>query len=221
MADPISPSSPDPRALAMLRDQIEARGLRDPRVLGAMARVDRAAFVPTAQRAHAYEDRPLPIGEGQTISQPFMVACMTSLLALDPTSRVLEVGTGSGYQCAVLAELAGEVVSLERHAALADTAAVQLHALGYGNVAVHAADGSLGWPARAPYDAILVTAAAPALPEALLGQLAEGGTLVCPVGTRAEQELVVVRREGGVLKPCHAMRCVFVPLLGEQGWPAG
>ena len=210
--------SPDPRALHMVRDQLEARGLHDPRVLAAMAQVDRAAFVPLALQAHAYEDRPLPIGHGQTISQPYMVACMTALLALTPTARVLEIGTGSGYQSAVLASLAAEVHTLERHAALAEAALERFRRLGIHNVTVHHADGSLGWPARDPYDAILVTAAAPKLPEALLGQLADGGVLVCPVGDRKEQQLVVVHREGDTFSQRNDTRCVFVPLIGAQGW---
>lgn len=210
---------PESPALLMLREQIQARGVKDERVLGAMARVDRAAFVPPEMRVHAYEDRPLPIGDGQTISQPYMVARMTALLALAPTARVLEIGTGSGYQTAVLAELAAEVVSVERQATLAHEAADRLLHRGYRNVTVHHADGTLGWPAREPYDAILVTAAAPALPKALLGQLADGGRLVCPVGSRAAQQLEVITRRGAAFNRQVDTRCIFVPLLGKQGWP--
>lgn len=216
-----SAGAPLAETQAMLQQQIVARGLHDPRVLAAMAAVDRGAFVPEAMRVNAYEDRPLPIGQEQTISQPYMVACMTALLALRPGARVLEVGTGSGYQAAVLAQLAGSVITVERHAALADAARARLAALGYQNVVVHHADGTLGWPEGAPYDAILVTAGAPEVPAALLAQLAPGGTLVCPVGTRAEQRLVVVHQGEAGLEQHYDTRCLFVPLLGAQGWPVG
>ena len=213
------PENPDPRAEAMVRDQITARGVTDHRVLDAMARVPRAAFVPQDMQPHAYEDRPLPIGCGQTISQPFMVAHMTELLHLSPTSRVLEIGTGSGYQTAILSALAGRVVSVERHAPLAEAAAERLAALGYRNLEIYTGDGSAGWPQRAPYDAILVTAGAPVLPEALDAQLAEGGRLVCPVGSRTEQQLLVVTRRGDEFHREVGTRCMFVPLVGSSGWP--
>jgi len=215
----MNPENLDPRAVDMVREQIVARGVTDPRVLAAMARVPRAAFVPEVSQEKAYEDRPLPIGCEQTISQPYMVAHMTELLRLTPTSRVLEIGTGSGYQTAVLAALAGRVVSVERHAALSDRAGTQLAALGYQNVALYTGDGSAGLPAEGPYDAILVTAGAPALPEALVGQLAEGGRLVCPVGPRKQQELLVITRRGSTFERETGTRCMFVPLVGTSGWP--
>lgn len=203
----------------MVTQQITARGVKDARVLDAMARIPRERFVPQAQRGSAYEDRPLPIGEEQTISQPFMVGLMTELLHLARESRVLEIGTGSGYQTAVLASIAGRVISLERHAPLAERAAWTLRCLGFDNVEIHAADGTRGWPAGAPYDAILVTAGAPALPEPLLTQLAEGGRLVCPVGPRDLQDLMIVTRRGNGFSYEMGTRCVFVPLIGQEGWP--
>lgn len=209
----------DPRAAEMVRAQVAARGVRDPRVLDAMARVPRGEFVPVAAREQAYEDRPVPIGAGQTISQPYMVGAMTELLGPWPRGRVLEVGTGSGYQAAVLALLAREVVSVERHAALARQAAGVLARLGLRNVAIHVGDGTLGWPPGAPYDAIIVTAGAPALPHSLAGQLADGGRLVCPVGDRETQELIVLDRRGDQWQETRQTRCVFVPLVGAEGWP--
>lgn len=214
-----APETPDPSALQMVREQIAARGVTDPRVLDAMARVPRASFVPREWQPHAYEDRPLPIGCAQTISQPYMVAHMTELLRLSPTSRVLEIGTGSGYQTAVLAALAGRVVSIERHAALAEAAAQRLTGLGYRNVAVFTGDGSAGMPAEGPYDAILVTAGAPVLPNALEAQLADGGRLVCPVGPREQQQLLVVTRQGTAFQRELGTKCMFVPLVGASGWP--
>lgn len=216
-----APDNLDPRAVAMVREQIAARGVTDPRVLDALARVPREAFVPREWQAHAYEDRPLPIGCGQTISQPYMVAHMTELLHLSPTSRVLEIGTGSGYQTAVLAALAGRVVSVERHAALSKDAGRRLAALGYRNVALYTGDGSAGFPAEAPYDAILVTAGAPVLPEALQQQLADGGRLVCPVGPREQQQLLVLTRHGEAFDREAGTRCMFVPLVGTFGWDEG
>ena len=203
---------------AMLREQILARGVDDARVLAAMREVPREDFVPDYQRRYAYVDSALSIGEGQTISQPFIVAYMLAALELTATDRVLEIGTGSGYNAALCAELAAEVYSVERLPELASRATTQLRRHGYHNVQVHLGDGSLGWPEAAPYDAIVVTAGAPDVPEALQQQLAEGGRLVIPVGRSGSQRLVRVRREGEhstreLLTPVR-----FVPLIGKEGW---
>lgn len=203
----------------MVQAQIAGRGVRNAQVLDAMSRIPRDRFVPAGERIKAYEDRPLPIGADQTISQPFMVGLMTALLRLTPQSRVLEIGTGSGYQTAVLASLAGRVISLERHPALAHRAAATLRNLGFDNVEIHPADGTCGWAAGAPYSAILVTAGAPALPEPLLAQLADGGRMVCPVGPRDLQHLMVTTRRGDTFAHETNTRCVFVPLIGQEGWP--
>lgn len=204
---------------AMVDDQLRPRGVKDARVLAAMLKVPRHEFVPGEFQHHAYEDRPLPIGQGQTISQPYMVALMTELLESDPAGRVLEIGTGSGYQAAVLARLWGQVVTVERLPGLAARAADSLADLGADNVRVRVGDGTLGWPAEAPYDAILVTAGAPRLPEALTGQLAEGGRLVIPIGGAHHQQLRRYRRQGEDLFEDTHCGCVFVPLLGADGWP--
>jgi len=188
-------------------------------VLEAFMAVPRHHFVPDRFRVHAYEDRPLDIGSGQTISQPYMVAAMTELLALRPTDHVLEIGTGSGYQTAILATLAGHVTSIERFAGLADRAQRLLRALEYDNVTVQVGDGTLGHPDGAPYDAILVTAAAPRVPAALLDQLAMNGRLVCPVGEREVQRLVRVVRTPEGYREEAGIECVFVPLVGSDGWP--
>ncbi len=205
-----------------MAEDIRHMGVTDARVLSAMARVPRHRFVPEAQVAFAYADGPLPIGDGQTISQPYMVAAMTEALRLKGTERVLEVGTGSGYQCAVLAELAREVVTVERIAELSERAGAVLADLGYTNVIRVVGDGTLGAPPNAPYDAILVTAGAPAAPEPLLAQLADGGRLVIPEGGRGIQTLVryTVRytREGRNLRTEPLMQCMFVPLIGSHGW---
>lgn len=203
----------------MLVQQITARGVSNAHVLAAMAAVPRHLFVPDALRQSAYEDHPLPIGQGQTISQPYIVALMTELMELGPEDRVLEIGTGSGYQAAILSHLAAEVVSIERHAALAEEARARLAALGYTNVSILCADGTLGYARLAPYDAIIVTAAGPQIPVALLDQLAMGGRLLCPIGDRHVQRLIkVVRTEDG-FRETPSIDCVFVPLVGEQGWP--
>ncbi|HEV8384629.1 MAG TPA: protein-L-isoaspartate(D-aspartate) O-methyltransferase [Candidatus Acidoferrales bacterium] len=203
----------------MVEEQIRDRGVRDPRVLDAMLRVPRHEFVPEDFVPGAYADQPLPIGEGQTISQPFMVAAMTQALELQGHERVLEIGTGSGYQAAVLAVLAREVYSVENLASLAAVAQARLVRLGYDNVQVHSGDGTLGWPAAAPYDAIMVTAAAPHVPSPLVEQLAEGGRMVIPVGSAAEQELLRVRKTEGRITSETLHYCRFVPLLGRHGWP--
>jgi protein-L-isoaspartate(D-aspartate) O-methyltransferase len=167
---------------------------------------------------HAYEDRPLPIGSDQTISQPYIVALSTEALGLDPTHRVLEVGTGSGYQTAILAELAGEVFTVERLPELSASAQDRLAALGYRNVRFRVGDGTRGWPEEGPFDAILVTAGAPRVPGGLLSQLAPHGRLVIPVGGRFSQELILVRRDGEQWVQRRLCPCTFVPLIGEEGW---
>ncbi len=206
---------------AMVRHQIASRGIADRRLLAALRAVPRHCFVPPEIQRRAYEDRPLEIGSGQTISQPYMVAKMTELLELTPQSRVLEIGTGSGYQAAVLAELVAEIISVERFPELAETARERLDALEYGNVTVVVGDGTLGWLELAPYDGIIVTAAAPAIPQALQSQLALGGRLVCPVGSRDLQQLKIVARDAEDHFTEHeSIRCMFVPLVGREGWPA-
>ncbi len=205
----------------MVAKQIRARGVSSPRVLDAMASVPRHEFVPPASAASAYSDEPLPIGGGQTISQPLMVALMTESLLLDGSESVLEIGGGSGYQAAVLSLLAREVVVVELQPELARACRERLARLGYSNVRVEEGDGSLGWPAGAPYDAILVSAAAPALPPPLVDQLAEGGRLVVPVGSAEQQDLMrMVKRDGGVTQE-KLSACRFVPLLGHHGWHRG
>ncbi len=204
----------------MVTAQLVSRGVTDGRVLRAMATVPREAFVPEAMQPVAYNDSPLPIDAGQTISQPYIVARMAEALALRGDERVLEVGTGSGYAAAVLARLAREVVTVERHLSLAAQAAGVLEANGFQNVTVHVGDGTLGWPAGAPYDAITVAAASPAVPPALLAQLAVGGRLVIPVGSAAVQELVLVTRTANDTFAQERLESVrFVPLIGAEGWP--
>jgi protein-L-isoaspartate(D-aspartate) O-methyltransferase len=205
----------------MVARQIAARGVTDPRVLAAMREVPRHAFVPDEFRSAAYEDRPLPIGEGQTISQPYMVAAMTAALEPHEDHRVLEIGTGSGYQTAILAKLSRWVVTIERHAPLAHRAENTLESLGFANVRVVVGDGSRGYPPEAPYDRILVTAGAPAVPEALTDQLSDGGRLVIPVGSEGYQKLMIIDRKGDRLTDREGEGCVFVPLVGEYGWPEG
>ncbi|HEV2121272.1 MAG TPA: protein-L-isoaspartate(D-aspartate) O-methyltransferase [Chloroflexota bacterium] len=190
------------------------------RVLAALSRVPRDMFVDQELRHRAFEDEALPIGRGQTISQPAVVAAMTEALALEPHHRVLEVGTGSGYQAAVLAELARDVITVERDPALAARAWQCLEYMGYRNVTVQTADGTLGWPPAAPYDAILVAAAGPTIPQPLIEQLAPGGRLVLPVGGRDEQQLILVTRQpNGPLREVSLGPVRFVPLVGQQGWP--
>jgi protein-L-isoaspartate(D-aspartate) O-methyltransferase len=202
----------------MVERQLRRRGIADERVLVAMDRVPRELFVPASLREHAYDDGALPIGHHQTISQPFVVATICSLLSLRGTERVLDVGTGSGYQAAVLAELSADVVTIERIPELAAEARARLEEAGYASVDVRVGDGSLGVPERAPYDAIAVAAAAPGVPAALYDQLAEGGRLVLPRGTRWGQELVLVvrTREGPAERS--SIPCRFVPLVGDEGF---
>jgi len=206
--------------MAWIDEQLVARGIRDLRVLDAMRRVPRELFVPEVSQPLAYADRALPIGSGQTISQPYMVAAMTEALLLEGGERVLEIGTGSGYQAAILAELAPEVVSVERRPELADAARSTLASLGYRNVEVVVGDGTLGLADRAPFDRIVVTAGAPRVPEALIQQLSvHGGRLVIPVGSPAQQWLTIVVRDGERLTETTREACVFVPLLGRDAWP--
>jgi protein-L-isoaspartate(D-aspartate) O-methyltransferase len=203
---------------AMVRSQIERRGVSDPRVLAAMRAVPRELFVAPHLAEAAYEDRALPIGSDQTISQPYMVAVMTEALRLGPEARVLEVGTGSGYQAAVLSHLARHVYTIERRADLAEQARARLAALGCENVHVLVGDGTEGAVDHAPFDGIVVTAGAPKVPEPLTAQLADGGRLVIPVGTAREQDLVIIERRGNRLEQTAGEPCVFVPLIGRHGW---
>lgn len=202
----------------MVNDQIQRRGLNDPRLLAAFESVQRHLFVPEKYRYRAYDDGPLPIGYSQTISQPYIVALMTDLLKLKGGERVLEVGTGSGYQAAILAMMAAEVHTVEFVPELAAEAERQLKAMGFENVHVHIGDGSLGWPENAPYEGILVAAAAPKAPRALLHQLGDGGRMVLPVGGRSIQKLEVWERNGNELYGKAETAVTFVPLLGDQGW---
>jgi len=202
----------------MVEGQLRARGIRDQRVLEAMAGVPRHEFVPREHRDEAYEDHPLPIGEGQTISQPFVVAAMLEALALRPEDVALEVGTGSGYQTAVLAELVATVYSIERIASLAERARTRLARLGYNNATVVQGDGSLGLPEAAPFDAIVVAAAAPQVPASLIGQLRDGGRLVIPVGSGFVQELQLVRKIAGNSTTMYLDGVRFVPLIGREGF---
>ena len=205
---------------AMVEQQIAARGVRDVRVLDVMRAVRRHLFVPEALRPHAYEDRALAIPEGQTISQPYMVAVMTETLAPAPHHRVLEIGTGSGYQTAILSRLSTRVFSVERHAPLASLARRTLDVMGVSNVVIHVGDGTEGLAVHAPFDRILVTAGAPAVPQSLQAQLAPGGRLVIPVGPPGFQHLITVdRQEGDVFERRTSVPCVFVPLIGREGWP--
>jgi protein-L-isoaspartate(D-aspartate) O-methyltransferase len=202
----------------MVDEQLRARGVADERVLAAMERVPREAFVREADRARAYDDAALPIGEGQTISQPYMVARICEELGLVGSERVLDVGTGSGYQAAVLAELAAEVHTIERLASLAERARAALEAAGYGRVLVHVGDGTLGDPEHAPFAAIAVAAAAPEVPPSLYSQLEPGGRLVLPVGGRQGQELELVVRSPEGPAVLRSVPCRFVPLVGQEGF---
>ncbi|MBX7256782.1 MAG: protein-L-isoaspartate(D-aspartate) O-methyltransferase [Candidatus Hydrogenedentes bacterium] len=202
----------------MIDTQLKRRGIVEPRVLEAMGSIPRECFVPDDLKSHAYDDRPLEIGHGQTISQPFMVALMTQLAHVKPDDTALEIGTGSGYQCAVLARLARRVVSIERVPELASRSAGLLQTLGFNNVEVQVGDGTLGWQESAPYDVIIVTAAGPRIPAALRNQLREGGRLICPVGGRESQELLCITKIGQTFRQEYSTGCVFVPLIGADGW---
>jgi protein-L-isoaspartate(D-aspartate) O-methyltransferase len=206
---------------SMVESQLRARGIRDERVLAAMLRVPRHEFVSEEHREQVYEDHPIPIGEGQTISQPYIVAIMLEALALDPSDTVLEIGTGSGYQTALLAELVRQVYSVERYASLARAAQATLARLGFNNVEVLVGDGSRGLPDRAPFDAIVVSAAAPQIPPPLFEQLREGGRMVIPVGPAHAQELQLVRKHEGQPVVTSMEGCRFVPLIGSEGYRSG
>ena len=202
----------------MVDDQLARRGIKDERVLAAMRRVPRHRFVEEAFRERAYGDHPLPIGQEQTISQPYIVALMTALLELTGREKVLEIGTGSGYQTAVLAELARRVCSIERIPALAARARAALEVLGYANVWVRVGNGTLGWPDEAPFDRILVAAGGPSVPPPLFEQLAEGGRMVLPLGDQAGQTLTLVESVGGQMRTRPCGDCHFVPLVGKYAW---
>jgi protein-L-isoaspartate(D-aspartate) O-methyltransferase len=204
--------------LEMVERQIAARGVRDPRVLEAMKQIPRHLFVPPPYQESAYHDRPLPIGEGQTISQPYIVAVMTELLELRPNDTVLEIGTGSGYQSALLSEIVSSVISVERLPAIAERARTNLQKLGITNVEIVIGDGTLGWPKKAPYNGILITASTPDIPPPLIEQLAEGGCLVAPVGGYGYQELVKLTKRGGKVERTYHGGVAFVPLIGRYGW---
>ena len=204
--------------LAMVEVQLRRRGIREERVLAAMAKVPRHLFVPSGSQSESYEDRPLPIGDGQTISQPYMVAIMTQSLDLKGEEKVLEIGTGSGYQAAILAELSKMVFTIERIPALVQKSEKILHHLGYRNIRFQSGDGTKGWPEMAPFDGIIVTAGAPEVPKALRSQLADGGRMVIPVGPRYSQTLLIILREGNHFAEEDTTGCVFVPLVGEFGW---
>ena len=208
----------EPERLRMVEYQIAARGVSDERVLSVMREIPRHLFVPEPYRSAAYQDSPLPIGQGQTISQPYIVARMTELLEISAGNRVLEIGTGSGYQAAILGKLAGEVITLERIPEVAENARKNLEKLGISNVQVMIGDGTEGYPERAPYDAVLVTASTPEVPRPLMDQLADGGRLVAPVGSRDLQELVRLVRKGDQFNRESYGGVVFVPLLGKYGW---
>ncbi len=202
----------------MVEEQIVARGIRNPRVLDAMRKVPRHEFLPEAIRGMAYQDSALPLGESQTMSQPYMVAAMTELLALSGPERVLEIGTGSGYQAAVLAELCEKVYTVERIKTLADRARLNLDRLGYRSVAIKVYDGTYGWKEMAPFDAIIVTAASPDVPQPLVDQLKEGGRMVIPVGERYSQTLAKIVKTAEGVSTTKSIPCVFVPLIGNHGW---
>jgi protein-L-isoaspartate(D-aspartate) O-methyltransferase len=203
----------------MLRRQLQRRGITNRAVLAAMEKVPRERFIPATLRDEAYADSALEISCGQTISQPYIVALMTEALNLAPHHRVLEVGTGSGYQAAILAELAAEVVTIERHPRLAKQAASLLARLGYTNITFHVGDGTLGFPPRAPYDRIIVTAAASQCPSSLLAQLADDGILVIPLGDQATQILEAIQKKPSGLTRQPLTGCRFVPLIGVEAWP--
>lgn len=205
----------------MIARQLIPGGISDPKVLAAMGKVPRHLFVEPALQDRAYSDHPLPIGEGQTISQPYMVALMTEALRLTGAEKVLEIGTGSGYQAAILAELAARVFTVERVDKLARKARLTLDALKYANIVVKIGDGTLGWKEYAPYDRIIVTAGAPQLPAAYWDQLAEGGRIAIPTGDRVVQTLEIIeKREGKEVRTIRD-RCMFVPLIGKDGWSNG
>lgn len=202
----------------MVLAQVERRGIHDPRVLEAMRKVKRHEFVEQAFRERAYDDTPLPIEEGQTISQPYMVARMTSLLEIKPTDRILEIGTGSGYQAAILAELAAKVYSIERHISLVKRARTIIDRQGYKNIILRHGDGTIGWEEFSPFDKILITAASPGFPRTLYGQLSDGGLMIFPMGEKQSQALLMVEKSGEEPVIHEAGQVSFVPLIGREGW---
>ena len=213
-----TPDSLSGQRARMVEEQLRGRGIRDERLLAAMGRVPREEFIAPQDRSQAYGDHPLPIGAGQTVSQPYMVAAMVEALEVRPEDRVLEVGTGTGYEAAILGELAAEVWTIERYEELGAKAREILAKLGYRNVHVVVGDGSRGLPEHAPFDKILVAAGAPRIPDSLIAQLADGGRLVVPVGDRFEQQVQIVRKLGGRTIVTLQHICRFVPLVGEEGW---
>lgn len=202
----------------MVTEQLEVRGIKDKRVLAAFRKVSRDNFIPLEYKAESYGDHPVPIGSGQTISQPYMVALMTECLDLKETDRVLEIGTGSGYQAAILAELCSGVYTIERFSSLTERARGVLDELGYSNINLKVGDGSCGWEEYAPYNGIIVTCGAPSVPAPLKEQLAVGGRLVIPVGGGFSQTLKIIEREESRFKETEVCGCVFVPLVGKYGW---
>ena len=202
----------------MVKTQLMSRGISDKLVLDAMKKVPRERFLPKDLEGSAYDDCALPIGEGQTISQPYMVAIMTEKLVLSGGEKVLEIGTGSGYQAAVLSEIAGEVITIERIPAIAERSRKLFDELGYKNIKVIVADGTLGLPQAAPFGGVIVTAGAPSLPKPLIEQLSDGGKLVIPVGETFEQTLMIVTKHGDRIDIERSIGCVFVPLVGKYGW---
>jgi protein-L-isoaspartate(D-aspartate) O-methyltransferase len=213
--------SPYPRAderKIMVERQIAARGIHDPRVLAAMQEIPRHLFIPPPYDRAAYEDNPLPIGNGQTISQPYIVALMTELLHPKPTDNVLEIGAGSGYQAAIISRLVRRLTTIERIKTVANLARTNLNSIGIDNVVVIEGDGTLGYPGNAPYDGIIVTAATPTVPQPLIEQLADGGTLVVPVGGRDIQDLITLHKQGGSIIQESLGGVRFVPLIGQHGW---
>ncbi len=202
----------------MVEEQLIPRGIKDPRVLNAFYKIERHKFIPENLRSTAYADFPLPIGESQTISQPYIVALMTECLGLTGKEKVLEIGTGSGYQTAILAELAGEVYSIERFEFLAKKAQTFLGELGYKNIKIRVGDGTMGWEEARPFDRIIITAASPKVPLPLLDQLADNGKLILPLGESFSQVLTLVEKKDGKLKSIDICGCVFVPLIGKHGW---
>lgn len=202
----------------MVEEQLIPRGIKNQRVLDAFYKIERHKFIPEDLRNSAYADFPMPIGEGQTISQPYIVALMTEYLGLTGKEKVLEIGTGSGYQTAILSELAGEIYSVERFEVLAVRAQAILNELGYKNIKVKAGDGTLGWKEAAPFDRIIITAASPKIPLPLIEQLADNGKLILPLGESFSQVLTLLEKKEGKLKSVDVCGCVFVPLVGKHGW---
>ena len=205
----------------MVGQQLIPRGIKDPHVIDAFLKVARHKFIPEKLRGSAYADFPVPIGEGQTISQPYIVALMTECLGLSGKEKVLEIGTGSGYQAAILAELAGQVYSIERFPSLAKTAESVLQELGYSNIIIKVGDGTLGWEEEAPFSRIIITAATPEVPSPLIEQLQDSGKMVLPLGESFSQVLTIIEKRGSELKKESVCGCVFVPLIGKYGYRNG